>query len=366
MFRDKTYRIHLLCWTIYIAYEILLTGILNGRFSHPLTYIFFYSIEIGLFYVHALIIMPRLFRAHGSRYILEAVLLASLLCSYTILLVLSSNFLELVGVRKRPLTLDGAFFLYLCWRAVLFLMYATGFFFVRRYIQQTAEQARRSLDLERMRTKMAQLESDYLRSQISPHLLFNTLNFIKFAAKHRPEQSEEAILLLTQTLDFSLSKSQHGLIPLREELNQVENIIRINQLRYDGKVTVELLKELEVNGKLVPPISILTIVENIYKHGDLLKEKYPARLSITEQQDSLTIKTENLIASYPDSQDRGRGSGLTNLKERMESFYGERNFFLEYGKHGRYFRLELTIPTTWHHNLTETEFPTISQRKPNT
>jgi len=340
----KTYKIHFICWPIYIGYEVLLTGTLNGRFSHYLTYILFYSIEIGLFYAHAFLVMPLLNKLSRKSLFNWIAALIGVLAIYTLMLILSSFLLDVLGVRKTPLILSKTFFLYLSWRAVLFLMFGTGYYFIRRYVRQKSEQTTRLLELERMKTKMAQLESDYLRAQISPHLLFNTLNFIKFAAKHHPDQSDEAIMLLTETLDFSLSNSQHGLILLKDEIKQVENIIRINRLRFNGRIYLDFKKELDFNGKMVPPISILSLIENLFKHGDLSKSSFPALFYVSENKAAICIKTENLIRTVSISDERRKCSGLNNLKERMDSFYGEDNYVFKYGNHGDIFKLELTFP----------------------
>lgn len=344
MVLNNTIRVHLICWIVYITYEILLIGTLNGYYSHFLTYFLFYLMEIGLFYFHALFLMPRLLGPQKIKILFNFSLLVIVLVIYLGGLIGVSYFLDYIGLRNSPLTVNRTFILTLVWRAILFLMYASGYFFLNRFIQQTKKQSERSLELARMKTKMLQLESDYLRSQISPHLLFNTLNFIKFAAKHKPHQSEEAIMLLTETLDFSLSKSKDGLIYLHEELRQVNNIIRINQLRFNEKLHITYHLDPISESIKVLPISILSIVENLFKHGDLLKKDHPATIIIIKAPHNLVIKTENLITNNSNSNLQGKGSGLSNLHERLYEIYGEKGFSLKHGKDGILFKLELIIP----------------------
>lgn len=342
--RKHHIKIHFICWTVYIVYEVLMTGTISGRFSHFFTYFFFYVLEISLFYTHALFIMPTSFeRSPDTRWRLP-ILFTSILVIYFFLVILMSYFLDFIQVRRSTMVLNSSFFLAISWRAFLFLIYATGYFFLTRYITKTKEQAQRAIEMEQLRTKLAQLEGDYLRAQIRPHLLFNTLNFVKYAAKHSPAQSDEAILLLSDILSFSIRESHDGMIPIAEELKQVENMIRLNQLRFSNKLQIDYTVQLGSEGIRILPIILLTLVENVFKHGDLTQPDYPAHIQIHTKGETLHVITENLPNNSILPQLRPPGAGLKNIEMRLQEEYGDDGFHFQYGKEGRYYKASLQMP----------------------
>lgn len=334
-------KIHLICWVAYIAYEIIVAGMLSKTFHHFYIYLFYYLLNVSLFYIHAFLVMPYSFANYPTSLLRLPVLLLIQLTIYVSFYILISHLLDQLHARKVPMVINSTFFASSIWRAILFLLYATGYFFLMRYITKTKEQAQHLLDIERMKTTMAQLERDYLRAQIKPHLLFNTLNFVKYAAKHQPEKSDEAIIRLAEILDFSISRSTDGMIPISMELKQIKNIIGLNQLRFEGKLNIDLEVQLGSDQIRILPLILLTLVENIFKHGNLSDNDHPAHICITDKDNHLMMTTRNLSSnnSLPES----THTGLDNINRRLQQQYGD-NFIFLYGKEGRFYNTELHMP----------------------
>ncbi|MGN6639148.1 MAG: sensor histidine kinase, partial [Mucilaginibacter sp.] len=154
------------------------------------------------------------------------------------------------------------------WRGIYFIMYGTGYYFLKNYLRNKKQIYIEAIEIEQLKNQLLQAERDFLRAQINPHLLFNTLNFIKYAAKKKPECVEEAVLTLSQIIRFSLDENNADYLKLSGELKQINNYIRLNQLRYEERLYLNYHTEIADDTIPIIPIVLLTLVENIFKHGN--------------------------------------------------------------------------------------------------
>lgn len=152
----------------------------------------------------------------------------------------------------------------------------------------------RALAMEQLNAKLIRTERDFLRAQINPHLLFNMLNFVRYASKRKPEQVDDAIVGLSELMHFAMEKTANGLIPIKQELAQIENIIKLNQMRFGGKLSISFEAELEDEEAQLIPIILLTLVENVFKHGDLMDATDPAKITFHGNNDGFIFTTSNL------------------------------------------------------------------------
>lgn len=340
----KTIRTHVVCWLVYIVYEVLVAGAMNGRFSSFYYYLFFYLLNTGLFYFHALYVMPNSFGRQKTlaRIPVFVVLLALELSIFLLVTVLFSYVLEALHARRSPLILDWKFFAGSSWRAVLFLLAGSGYYFLMGYIRRQRQEIEELKEIQRLRLELVNLRHDFLRSQINPHLLFNTLNFVRYASKYRPEDSEDAILRLAEIMNFAIEKDIEGYIPLVREIRQVENIIQLNQLRFDGGLQVDFNVSLHDPNVMVLPILLLTLVENVFKHGNVRAASDPARILVRSSESNLSFYTSNLPRRMGKNASQSSGKGLENVQARLESAFPGRHDF-SYGMEGRHFVVQLLI-----------------------
>lgn len=336
-------RIHLICWGLWIAYEVSTTAYIRGNFSPLSFYLFFYALNIGLFYVHGKLILPWAIES-GINWLWKVPLgLALELVGYALASVLLNELLGKLESSVTPLVVDVRFFVNVLWRGVLFILFATGYYFLVSTLKRRKIAMEGMVEIERLNSQLLRSERDYLRSQINPHLLFNTLSFVKFAAKTDRPQAEEAIQRLAALMRFALEKSENGLIDLNEEITQVQHLIGLNQLRFGGGMYVELVSDLGGKSVQVVPVMLLTLVENVFKHGNVKDPQNPARILVSFAEQRLQIQTMNL------PNDGGMllghnsfGTGLVNLKERLQAAYPG-NHQLQFGLVGGIFKVDLQI-----------------------
>ncbi len=336
-----TLKIHLICWTVFIAYEILVAGMISGQYANIVYYIVFYGLNISLFYLHAQVVMPKSFDNVNKTIWRLPFLLATEIAAYVGITILLSYGLELLHLRRSPLQLDSRFFITTLWRSGLFLMFSSGYYFLHTYLRRARNEMERALAMEQLNAKLVRTERDFLRAQINPHLLFNMLNFIRYASKRKPEQVDEAILGLSELMHFAMEKTVDGLIPIKQELAQIDNIIKLNQMRFGGKLHIIFQTKLDDEEAQLIPIVLLTLVENVFKHGYLMDAASPAEIMFQGDSEGIMFTTRNLKEGGNEHY-RSTGNGLVNIQSRLHDTYGE-NAQLQHGPDGKYYLTKLTI-----------------------
>ena len=336
--------LHIFCWCIYIAYEVLVSRALSGRYSHFLYYLFFYFLNIGLFYTHALFVMPSSFKNIPATLLRLPLLLVLEVAIYVGVSIIFSNFLHILNARKEHLIMDWRVYISIIWRGSLFILFSTGYYFLVSYMEKIRQQMKEAIEMERLNFELTKTQIDFLRSQINPHLLFNTLNFVKYAAKNQPDQADEAIIRLSEIMTFAMDKSsgKGGFVELEQELKQVENIIRLNQLRFGNRLHVNYRTEMERKQILILPIVLLTLVENLFKHGDLTNMEYPGEIMVKSHINGLEFSTCNIPKSDGLYDLRGESTGLENIISRLKLTYADRYTFT-HGQQGAFYKTRLFV-----------------------
>jgi two-component system LytT family sensor kinase len=329
-------RTHLICWSLFLFYEIGMSGTMLGRFQPFAYYLLFYLLNISLFYFYAIVILQRgltntmadIWRVPLFTFL---ALLVYILASAMITLILT-----LLSGQKPDLSfLHSVYVLVAVWRGVCFILYGTGYYFLIDYFQRKEK----AVENEKLKNDLLRAEHDYLRAQINPHLLFNTLSFIKYAARKKPEEANEAMMRLSEIMGFALENNTIT-VPLSKELNQVENIIKLNQLRFNHTLNINYIIHIHDDNVPTIPIILLTLVENIFKHGNLLMKARPAEVYVESTSEYLFFRTENLP-----SENAGRitgKKGLLNIASRLNQLYRDKHEFT-YGMDKGIFKAEIKI-----------------------
>jgi signal transduction histidine kinase len=195
--------------------------------------------------------------------------------------------------------------------------------FYRRF----RERERRALFLEAHLTR-ARLSA--LQAQLQPHFLFNTLNAIAALLRRDPRAAETTITSLSELLRMALSQSEKQEISLREELQMLERYVEIQQTRFGPRLRFEQSIAPDTLDCLVPTLLLQPLVENAVQHGlEPSSEPGTVKVVAAREKDSLMIAVQdNGVGLNPAQPGRGKsGIGLTNLKARLQSLYGENQTF---------------------------------------
>lgn len=215
----------------------------------------------------------------------------------------------------------------LLWTLVILLMInglAASAKITKRWIWSQRRQY--ELENEKIQTelKLKEAELKFLKAQIHPHFLFNTLNNLYGLTLEKSDQAPEVVVKLSEMLDYMLYECNQELVPLVSEVKLLENYIGLEQIRYDKHLRLEFKKGQNLGRYEIAPLLLLAFIENAFKHGssDHSEEVYiRIKLEVIEQRVEYVV--ENSIEST-DNNEINEGLGLKNLRKRLELIYNDR------------------------------------------
>ncbi|MGN6163740.1 MAG: sensor histidine kinase [Flavisolibacter sp.] len=191
------------------------------------------------------------------------------------------------------------------------------------------QKQRKVLEEQKMQLEVekSQANFNFLKAQINPHFLHNTLNFLYAKSLPYSPELSEGILTLSDIMRYALSEGnvKDGKAPLKDEIEHVRNVIKINQLRFSNNLNVQFDVDGVVNGATIIPFILITLVENAFKHGDLKSNEYPIVIKLKIEKDQLCFYCRNKKKTGP--KELSTGIGLDNIKKRLDLAYGKHYSF---------------------------------------
>ena len=227
---------------------------------------------------------------------------------------------------------------------------------IKLYFKQRSEQHKMA-ELEHRNLKQ-QLE--YLKYQLNPHFLMNTLNNIHALVDIDGERAKEAVIQLSKILRYVLYESNHELVPVAKEVEFMENYVQLMRMRYGDKLLFSVSETDADRSFNVPPLLFISFVENAFKHGVSYQE--PSFIAIERKrykgkkgEDRLlwTCRNSKHQRQGADGQDGGKsvgtplpkqgGVGLKNVRQRLDLIYGS-NYSLDVDETDATYEVVLDIP----------------------
>src|SRR5688572_30355850 len=170
-----------------------------------------------------------------------------------------------------------------------------------------------------LRIEKQQAELNYLRSQTNPHFLFNTLNNIYSLARDKSDLAPQSILRLSKILRFMLYETGGNFIPVEQEVKVISDYIDLEKLRYDESLQVRFTTNIEDIKQGLPPLLLIPLVENAFKHGISETRGNPfveVHLSVLNRK--LTFIVKNSTGEQSAEQPIKENIGLSNLRRQLE------------------------------------------------
>lgn len=183
---------------------------------------------------------------------------------------------------------------------------------------------------------------NFLKAQINPHFLHNTLNFLYAKSLPYSDELAEGILTLSEIMRYALNQNTavDSKVPLNDELEHLRNVIRINQLRYSNQLKINFKTEGDTSAVRVIPFVLITLVENAFKHGDLTHPDHPLTMKLQIDGQRLYFYCRN--KKKTGLKELSTGIGLENIKKRLSLSYGE-NYSLNVKDETFFYTTELKI-----------------------
>lgn len=331
-FRNYRWILHLAFWLILVL-SFSLSYINNNSqltttYSKPIIltnfiirFIIFFLVAYSfLFYVVPLSKKPKKYIYWLS---FAGVLIFWFLLQTTILTLIFSNYQYIPG--KMDHSFMGLAMRYYSSYLLFLCAFISFYYFVDIYDQQKSLKK-----LQQYKTQKIALESSFLKSQVNPHFLFNTLNNIYALSMKKSEQTKVIIERLESLLHYMLYECKADVVPLENEFTFTDSYIALEKLRHkEDQCTVTVEINGDVGRKKIAPLLLINFLENAFKHGaksSFGKSWINLNIDITE--DTIHFRLQNSkpfnMVGQPISEYKG-GIGLANVKRRLEILYPERH-----------------------------------------
>jgi sensor histidine kinase YesM len=185
---------------------------------------------------------------------------------------------------------------------------------------------------QQLRIEKQEAELNYLRSQTNPHFLFNTLNNIYSLARDKSDLAPESILRLSKILRFMLYETSGAYIAIEQELKIISDYISLEQLRYDDSLHVNFNYDVEDMRQALPPLLLIPLVENAFKHGVSETRDQPfVNIHLAVNQRQLTFVVKNSTEIFSGERSVKENIGLSNLRRQLELLYTDFNLSAQQG-----------------------------------
>jgi LytS/YehU family sensor histidine kinase len=314
-FERQRWLIHVLFWFVVLCFYAVFFGRKNSNYSQTLFFIsLLMPVVIGTTYWMNYYLIPRylmkerfvLFSIYVVYSLVISLFLEMIIAMFTFLFMAGSN-MKLMN----PASVD-MFFLLAALLVVVFLGMA---------IKMVLHWRNSKDDYQKLMKEKMEVELRFLKAQLHPHFLFNTLNNLYFLALEKSDQAPRAILALSEILDYVLHHTKNQFVNLEEEWKQVENYIALEFLRYGDRLEINRSIEGVIINKKIAPMMLITLIENSFKHG-VAKTSNRAWINIALiiRENGIYVRIENNAIK---NGIKSEGVGLKNLQNQIHLLYGE-------------------------------------------
>ena len=265
--------------------------------------------------------------------------------SADIVIVLLAAFLPFIFMQKpetheieqltqqiQGFTLAGLFFGAVIIRILLYsfmIALAVGMRYIIRWYEE-----RKKLEEERSRNAEAELK--WLKNQLNPHFLFNTLNNISSLVQIDAVKAQDSIAELSDLLRYALYDSNNPKVRVVDEVAFMGNYIALMSLRCSDKTLVKVSFDDFDPSLKISPLIFISLVENAFKHGTSAHHRAYVNVDMSMDDDDLVFTCENSIIPKETKDYSGSGVGLENLKRRLELLYPGNYSYESYVEQDRY------------------------------
>ena len=228
----------------------------------------------------------------------------------TILIVFSNSHMLFKDFQTLPEGTLAGYSSFLIFSLLVNLM-AIGIALSIRYMMRQSEK----------KQKEVEAELAWLKNQINPHFLFNTLNNISSLTQIDADKAQDTVMQLSDLLRYAMYETNKPKVPLEGEVEFMRNYIELMKLRCNEMTQVNCQWQIANSQMLIAPLLFISLIENAFKHG--MNSNAPATIdiSLTQKDDTLVFTSDNTNNPKPTKDRSGSGIGLENTRRRLNLLY---------------------------------------------
>ncbi|SNR40260.1 Histidine kinase [Maribacter sedimenticola] len=315
------YKYHIIFWSIYILFNTLRWGSLHNDYIYSIkTNLIGFPIHMALAYFNVYFLMPVF--VFNKRY-LEYTL--AILGSLALMLVVKFNLTYyLIDTNVMPEASEVVNSITLNYAIVTMFgeLYVVSFVTA---IKITIDWLREHQKLHELETRQLTSELSFLRSQVSPHFFFNTLNNIYSLTLEKSDRAPEVVLKLSELMRYLLYAARKNKQDLQSEIELIQNYLDLEKIRFNDSLTIYMNITGNLDNKRIAPMLLIPFVENSFKHGaNKTIEPMTIDINIAVKEKKLYFEIANPIpetlVTNRLAEEEG-GIGLSNVKKRLELGY---------------------------------------------
>ena len=338
-----TWKYHIVFWLIYFAINTLRWGSYYGDYFYSFrSNLLGFPIHMTLCYLNIYVLMPFLvFRKKYLTYIIAV--FASIFTMVLLKFNLTYYLLNTNVWPEGPVVTNSLTFDYVV-DMMIGELYVITFVTAIKITMDWLTEHKRLTDLEKL-----QLETEllFLKTQVSPHFFFNTLNNIYSLSIEKSDKTPKIILKLSELMRYLLYETKRKRQSLEKEIICLQNYLELESIRHGTDLEVNMDISGDISGKKIAPILLLSFVENAFKHGankNIGKVKIDIDFKIKEDFLYFTIVNPNPADSnYQQRMDTSGGIGLKNVKKRLALGYRKDQYDLKIKNDNNLFTVKLKI-----------------------
>jgi len=319
LFTRQRWVIHIYFWMLILAFYVVFFGHKNSNYLQTFLFVFMLMpVTIGTTYFLNYFLIPQyLMKERYGFFFLYFVytLIGSTFFEMSIAMV---TFVVLAEVKIRSMSPASINIFFLLTSLLMVVFFGVA-------IKMLLHWRKSKEDYQRLMLEKVEAELKFLKTQLNPHFLFNTLNNLYYLASEKSDRTPQAILALSEILDYVLKDARSVYVPLDKELKQVENYIALELLRYEDRVKVETLVRGSSEGCNIAPMMLITLIENAFKHGAMrVTGESWIKMKVECSLEKVDISLQNSCKQ----KSPGKGVGLENLRSQLNHLYSERHTLL--------------------------------------
>lgn len=308
----KRWILHVVFWVVILLIYGIFFGRRNNNYFQTLFFVgLLMPVVIGATYFFNYYLIPRFLISGRYRYFILYSFYTILTAMFLSMMVALLTFLILAELRVQnmsPASVDIYFLL----TSLLMVVFFSVAIKMLLHWRQSKD------DYQKLMRDKVEAELKFLKVQLNPHFLFNTLNNLYYLTTEKSDKAPQAILQLSEMLDYVMHSSKSVFVPLEAELKQVENYVALELLRYEDRVQVTTQFSGDLNKFRIGPMILITLIENSFKHGVMpIAGKSWINLIVAEKGNDLFISISNSATITKP----GNGIGLENLRNQLDYLY---------------------------------------------
>jgi two-component system, LytTR family, sensor histidine kinase AlgZ len=341
--QNRNLWVHLSFWSVYLSFNVYQVSVFQRRWEDfdwskgIMVIAIQFILTVVIAYINYFYLLPRfLEKKRWLPYILQFIVPFTLVI---IARVVSQRYIIDGYTYQEKYFYSSTFII----QTAVITLFITIFISLLRFVSEWFEiEAIR----QEVQTEKLTAELNFLKAQINPHFLFNTLNNLYYLAYSKSENTTEVISKLSQVMRYMIYDANYERVLLDKEIEYMQNYISLERLRLNNQIPISFTINGNTSGVEVAPLILITFLENAFKHGVTNTNASAwVNINIDVKGDVLHYTVENSKGKNAMEDNGGKsGIGLSNLKRRLELMYPDRHRLKVEDSADRYYiELQITL-----------------------